>query len=91
MTLGGRLGEEILLKIGRLTWQNSRERFFYRIVNQRLSDSGRSSRLVMQFHSRELLARNSVVIWLVQLLPEEDALCCSISASSIADWGTVME
>ena len=45
----------------------------------------------MQFHSRELPARNSVVIWLVQLLPEEDALCCSISASSTADCGTVME
>jgi hypothetical protein len=66
-------------------------RFFYRIADQRLSGSGRSSRLVIQFHSREPLARNSVMTWLVQLLPEEDALCCSISARSTADCGTVME
>jgi hypothetical protein len=64
--------------------------FFYRIANQRLSGSGRSSRLVMQFHSRELPARNSVVIGLIQLLPEEDVPCCSIWASLIAERGMFM-
>jgi hypothetical protein len=65
-------------------------RFFNRISNLRLSGSGRSSRLLMPFHWRELPARNSMVIWLIQLPPEEDVPCCSIWASLIAEGGIVM-
>ena len=34
--------------------------------------------------------QKSVVIWLIQLLPEGDALCCSVWASLIAEGGIVM-
>ena len=46
----------------------------------------------MQFLSRvNILPENSVVIWVIQLLPEGDAPCCSIWASLIADRGIVKE
>jgi hypothetical protein len=50
-------------------------------LKESFQGSGRSSHLVMPFHWRELPANNSVVIWLIQLPPEEDVLFCSICAS----------
>ncbi len=44
----------------------------------------------MQFLSRQLPASDSVVVWLIQLLPEEDEPCCSVWASLVAEGGTVM-
>jgi hypothetical protein len=40
--------------------------------------------------ARELSAIDSVVVWLIQLLPEEDEPCCSVWASLVAAGGTVM-
>ena len=40
--------------------------------------------------ARELSAIDSLVVWLIQLLPEEDESCCSVWASLVAAGGTVM-
>ena len=65
-------------------------RFFRaEFMKQSFAGSGRSSRLAMQFFSRELSARDSLVVWLIQLLPEGDPACCCIWASLIAAGGMV--
>ena len=64
--------------------------FITELLNQSFCGSGGSSHLVVQFPRRELPTRNSVVVWSRQLPPEEDAPCCSIRASVIAERGIVM-